>query len=182
MANNMKKILFISGSPRKGNTEFILRKICDSTHGDKELILLRNKDIRRCSGCLYCDKHEQCAIQDDAPKINKKMLEADLIIIGTPNYFDNVPGLLKDFIDRTNPFYETDVLKGKKLITIVTGGGKIRNSKKVGEQALRSFYDAHHMKLVGGYYFKALHFRDIEKSQKANGAINKIIRKINSLK
>lgn len=111
-----------------------------------------------------------------------KMQEADLIVIGTPNYFDNVPGMVKDFIDRTNPFYETDKLKGKKLITIVVGGGKIKNSKKVGEQALKSFYDAHQMKLVGSYCFQGLHLKDVEKNPKTNDPIEKIVRKINSIK
>lgn len=40
----MKKILFISGSPRKGNTEFVLNKIYKAVKGKKELILLRNKN------------------------------------------------------------------------------------------------------------------------------------------
>ena len=177
----MNKILIISGSPRKGNTEFVLNKIYKAAKGEKELISLRNKNIKHCAGCLYCDEHKKCAIQDDTQEIHKKMLEADLIVIGTPNYFDNVPGMVKDFIDRTNPFYETDKLKGKKLITIVVGGGKIKNSKKVGEQALKSFYDAHQMKLVGSYYFQGLHFKDVEVDSKANNAIDKIVRKINSL-
>ncbi|MFA6285592.1 MAG: flavodoxin family protein [Parcubacteria group bacterium] len=176
------KTLIISGSPRKGNTEFVLNKIYKSIQGEKELILLRNKNIKHCAGCLYCDEHKKCAIQDDMQDLYSKMQEADIIVLGTPNYFDNVPGLMKDFIDRTNPFYETDKLKGKKLITIVTGGGKIKNSKRVGEQALKYFSDAHQMRLVGSYCFQALHFNDAEKNPKTKIAIDKIARKINSIK
>jgi multimeric flavodoxin WrbA len=176
------KTLIISGSPRKGNTEFILNKIYKSVQDEKELILLRNKNIKHCAGCLYCDEHKKCAIQDDMQDLYSKMQKADVIVLGTPNYFDNVPGLMKDFIDRTNPFYETDKLKGKKLITIVTGGGKIKNSKRVGEQSLKYFFDAHQMRLVGGYCFQALHFDDAENDPKTSVAIDKIARKINSIK
>lgn len=176
------KTLIISGSPRKGNTEFVLNKVYKSIQGEKELILLRNKNIKHCAGCLYCDEHKKCAIQDDMQNLYSKLQEADVIVLGTPNYFDNVPGLMKDFIDRTNPFYETDKLKGKKLITIVTGGGKIKNSKRVNEQALKYFFDAHQMRLVGSYCFQALHFDDAENNPKTSVAIDKIARKINSIK
>lgn len=176
------KTLLISGSPRKSNTEFILNKIYKSIKGKKELVLLRDKNIKHCAGCLYCDKHKKCAIQDDMQELYSKVVKADVIVIGTPNYFDNVPGLLKDFIDRTNPFYETDKLKGKKLIAIVVGGGSIKNSKKVGEHALKCFIEAHQLKSAGSYYFQALHLKEIENNPKSFDMINKIVKKINSIK
>jgi multimeric flavodoxin WrbA len=175
----MKNILIISGSPRKGNTEYILNKIFEAVKGEKELILLRNKNIKHCVGCLHCDEHKKCALSDDMQELYGKIQKADLIILGTPNYFDNVPGIMKDFIDRTNLFYKTDKLKGKKLITIVVGGGKIENSKRVGEQALKYFSDGHQLELIGSYYFQALHLRDIENSSKSNLGLDKIISKIN---
>lgn len=176
------KTLMISGSPRKGNTEFILNKIYKEIDGKKELVLLRNKKIEHCAGCLYCDEHKKCAIQDDMQGLYGKIQNADLIIIGTPNYFDNVSGLMKDFIDRTNPFYETDKLKGKKLITVVVGGGKIKNSKRVGEQALKYFSNSHQLKNIGKYYFQALHLKDIEANSKMASEVKKIISKINLIK
>jgi multimeric flavodoxin WrbA len=176
MPEKFGKILIISGSPRKGNTEYILNKIYESIGGKSELILLRNKNIKHCTGCLYCDKHKKCAIKDDMQEICKKMTESDIFILGTPNYFDNVSGLMKDFIDRTNPFYETDRLKGKKMITIVVGGGKIKNSEKVGNQALKCFSYAHKLNFIGDYYFKGLNKDDIENDSKAVGVMDKIIK------
>lgn len=179
--NKIMKTLLISGSPRKGNTEFILNKIYKSIMGKKELVLLRNKNIKHCAGCLYCDKHKKCAIRDDMQGIYGKLQKADIIVLGTPNYYDNVPGLLKDFIDRLNPFYKTDKLKGKKLITIVVGGGAIKNSKMMGEQALKNFYDLQEFKLIGSYYFQALNLKEVENNPKSSGVINKIVEKINSI-
>jgi multimeric flavodoxin WrbA len=176
------KTLLISGSPRKGNTEFILNKIYKSIKGKKEMILLRNKNIKHCAGCLYCDKHKKCAIRDDMQNLYGKIIKADIIVLGTPNYYDNVPGLLKDFIDRTNIFYETDKLKNKKLITIVVGGGEIKNSKRVGEQALKYFTRGHQFKSAGSYYFQALHLKEVENNPKSSGMIDKIVKKIDSMK
>jgi len=180
----MKNILLISGSPRKGNTEFILSSIYKAVKGEKELILLRNKKIGYCSGCLYCEKHNACSINDGMREIYEKIRKADVIIIGTPNYFDNVTGILKVFMDRTNPFYNggsTSELTGKKLVTIVVGGGKIKNSKRVGETALKYFSDAHDMELASQHYFKALGSKEVETNPRNKNAINKIIKKINTL-
>ena len=111
----MTKALLISGSPRKGNTDFVLSKIYENISDDKELIFLREKQIKHCIGCLNCHNKPECVINDDMSEIRKKMLDSDVLIIGTPNYFDNISGLLKDFVDRTHPFYKAGLLKGKKL-------------------------------------------------------------------
>ena len=44
----MSKVLFISGSNRKGNTQYILEKLYDSIECDKELVLLKDKEISYC--------------------------------------------------------------------------------------------------------------------------------------
>ena len=55
----MPKVLLISGSNRKGNTEYILTKL-NEIIDDSELILLRNKNIDNCKGCLYCHNNDRC--------------------------------------------------------------------------------------------------------------------------
>lgn len=50
-------IIAVCGSPRKGNTEFVLKRILTKAEelGVKtELILLREKRIEFCDGCLSC--------------------------------------------------------------------------------------------------------------------------------
>ena len=161
------KLLAICGSPRKGNTEFMLNTVLNEIKGDKELILLREKNIKHCNGCLSCDKTNKCIIQDDMQEIYQKLIDSDILLIGTPNYFDNVPGLLKDFIDRTNPFYETDILKGKKVVVLVAGGGEIENSKRVVNQALTYFIKGHNMELIDSICFEALQLDEIKNNQEA---------------
>ena len=177
----MNKFLFISGSPRKGNTEYILSKVFDAVEGEKELILLREKNIKHCLGCLSCDKTKKCAITDDMTDIYSKIENANVIVLGTPNYYDNVSGLLKDFIDRTNPFYNTGKLKNKKLIAIVVGGGKIEDTKFVANEILKNFAEAHEMNLVDSYCFQALASNEIENNPESEKQINKIIEEIKSL-
>lgn len=176
----MPKFLIISGSPRQGNTEFILREIFTALRGEKELILLRKLNINRCRGCLSCDKLKKCVQQDDMQAIYPKMQAADVLIIGSPNYFDNVSGLMKDFIDRTNPFYKTDKLRNKKVFFIVVGGGKVKNSQRVVE-ALKYFADAHKLEVVGSYCFQALRLNDMASDSKSLKQIKEIIKKIKSL-
>jgi len=176
----MTKFLFISGSPRKGNTEFILTKIFGAVEGERELILLREKNIKHCLGCLSCSKTKKCAIVDDMADICAKIENADIIVLGTPNYYDNVSGLFKDFIDRTNPFYETGKLKGKKVVVIVVGSGEIEVTKFVTDQIIKNFTEAHEMNLIDSYCFKALAGNEIENNPEAIEQINKITEKIKS--
>lgn len=168
------KILLISASPRDGNTEIILKKIKDKLPGNGELILLRELDIKRCIGCLSCEKTKRCSLVDDMQSLYEKITGADVIIFGTPNYYDNVSGLAKDFIDRTNPLYGTGKLTGKKVISIIVGGGKIENSQRVG-QYLKYFVLTHDMVFAGEYYFQALAAGSVKNDKNLEVVINEIV-------
>lgn len=177
----MAKILFISGSPREGNTHFILKKIASQIKMKGETIFLKDRNIKHCSGCQACDQTGKCAIRDDMAQIAPKLLTAKIIIIGTPNYYDNVTGLLKDFIDRTNFLYPGLKLKRKKLVSIVVGAGNLKNSRRVVDTALQYFADAHKMDHVLAFCFKGHGPRDLEKNPHIQTKIKTITQKINSL-
>ena len=95
------KILAVCGSPRKGNTEWMLQKVLESarTEGaETELVLLRDKDIRLCNGCMTCEVDSSgrpgvCVIKDEMEPILASMLEADAFVFGTPVYFYMLSGL-----------------------------------------------------------------------------------------
>ena len=118
------KVVGICGSPRKGNTEWMLGKLLEGANKagvETELILLREKDISGCNGCLTCetegeDRKGTCRIQDDMQEICRKLMEADGIALGTPVYFEMLSGLLKNFIDRTCPIWPQ--LKQKPIVGI----------------------------------------------------------------
>lgn len=127
------KVLAINGSHRKGNTETILKKILDgaSSKGSKiELINLMDKNIYACKACSGCEENGTCNILDDFPRIFEKMLHADILVLGSPNYFNNVSALTKNFIDRMNAHWEDSRLKGKKVVLVMPGGQGPKSREK----------------------------------------------------
>lgn len=124
----MKKILSVCGSPRKGNSEAILRRLQELLKEkgiDNEIILLRQKKITPCQGCVeYCNGKLECHIKDDMPEIMEKMEKAEGLIFISPNYFKMPTGLFKDFIDRCSIFYTAgreEQFKTKKAAVIAVG-------------------------------------------------------------
>jgi len=107
-------IVGISGSPKheKSNTQYLLSKAIDAAKeelsgGDEpvETVILNISefDIQHCTGCDSCVRKLPCpqSEHDDMSKLEEKLRLADGIIIAAPSYFTSVPGVLKDFIDRS---------------------------------------------------------------------------------
>ena len=101
----MKKVLIISGSPRKnGNTAALVERFAagaaDAGH-EVEIIHLQEQKIGYCVNCNYCRNNKtDCVIDDDARKIVAKALDSDVIVLATPVYFYNVTAQMKTLIDR----------------------------------------------------------------------------------
>ena len=101
-----KKVLILSGSPRKGGNSDLL---CDEfvrgakeSGNEVEKIFLRDKEISYCTACYYCrDTGKGCVIKDDMAEILDKMLEADVIVMASPVYFYSIDAQMKIVIDRT---------------------------------------------------------------------------------
>src|SRR5512136_664336 len=133
------KIIGISGSPRKGNTEWMLGKLMEmaaQNGADVELLLLRKMEVRMCRGCLTCEEGGKerkgiCKIKDDMAEAYPKLLAADAIVLATPGYFEMLSGLLKNFLDRTCPIWPR--LEGKKIVGLAVAeegiGQAIQNFK-----------------------------------------------------
>ncbi len=107
------RLLIVCGSPRNGNTEWMLKQLQGLALADgakAELLLLRKLDVKMCNGCLACEAGGKsrkgiCSIKDDMQSIYPKLMQADAIVFGTPVYFEMLSGLLKNFIDRTCPLW-----------------------------------------------------------------------------
>jgi len=150
------KVIGVCGSPRKGNTEWVLRKLLEGVAKggiDTELILLREKDIKGCDGCLTCEaggrqRKGVCRIHDDMQEIYPKLVEADGLAFGTPVYFEMLSGLLKNFMDRTCPIWPR--LEGKPVVGIAVA------EESIGEaiENLRTYSSVCGMRWVG--HFTAL--------------------------
>jgi len=99
----MSTVLGICGSARKkGNTATLLREALNATGMESELIFLSDLTIGFCTGCLSCVKNKGVCIKDDDMKgLLEKMVEARAIVLGSPNYYYDVSGLMKNMIDRS---------------------------------------------------------------------------------
>lgn len=119
-----KKVVIISSSPSKGgNSDLLcdefLRGAQEAGH-DVEKIFLNDLDIQyiRVSD-NYRDRN--LGINDDALMVVDKMIKADVIVMATPIYFDNMCGQMKTMIDRV--FEREREVKNKEFYFIMTAGG-----------------------------------------------------------
>jgi len=97
----------INGSARKnGNTAILLDEVFNVLKNQNincEMIQLGGKQINGCKACNKCyeTKDNTCIQNDDI--VNhciKKMIEADIILLGSPTYFSNISSEMKALIDR----------------------------------------------------------------------------------
>lgn len=120
------KILVMSSSPRreKSQTLFLAKEILKGCPGtDSEIIQLCDLQIKFCHHCELCHKKILCCpVKDDVPTVLNKMLEADGIILASPNYINQVTGSLKTLLDRSSHFIHCLRLLGKYLAGCVTSG------------------------------------------------------------
>jgi len=101
------RVLGICGSPRKGNSYFLLEQALkgassvDARAVTTEAYLFRGKTFQPCKACAYCARNSgNCVIEDDFAELKAKWLAADVIVYSVPVYHMGIPGQLKCFIDR----------------------------------------------------------------------------------
>ena len=139
-----KKVLILSGSPRKGGNSDLL---CDEfmrgaieAGNDAAKIRIAEKKIGYCSACYYCRDHGGvCAKKDDMAEILQKMIDADVIVLSSPVYFYSIDAQLKALIDRTVARW-TEV-RDKEFYYIVTCADEERESQERTIECFRGYAD-----------------------------------------
>ena len=178
------KALAINGSHRKGkNTAILLKAILDYLDENgviTELVELPDYTIKYCLACNKCLFESKCSIEDDDMNmLASKMMEADVIIIGSPVYNGNVTSMLKTFMDRTRWMHMKQEMLAGKLGAIVTVAGLRNGGQEFTHEAIERFFASRHMQVVPvrdpesnifnmgvmGTLFESL--RDSEKGNKA---------------
>lgn len=124
------KIFSFIGSPRgvKSDTYKLVKKIINKakqkTKVDIEYDIFTSSKftIKNCRGCTECFFRGNCKLDkvDNFDLIKKKMLEADMIILGSPVYAATVSAQMKTFIDRLAYWAHLFILAGKPVVTVVT--------------------------------------------------------------
>ena len=126
-----KKVLILSGSPRKGgNSEILcdefLRGALEAGH-QAEKIRVAEKKIAPCLGCYHCTAHGGvCARKDDMAEVLQKMIDADVLVLASPVYFYSIDAQLKALIDRTVARWLE--VKDKEFYYIVTMADETESS------------------------------------------------------
>lgn len=175
------KVLAITASGRRnGNVNNICAKLLEGAEKaghEAELINLHDYDIKHCIGCLECSKTKKCIHKDDFEELFEKEHEADVIILAAPIYCHSLPGIMKDFIDRScssvipyvsvnasdsklsklgiareymNGFKTNAPFKAKKYITVLACSNPSKNSSdfKAVNAQLKKFTDEMGSKII----------------------------------
>ena len=175
----MTQILGICGSPRaNGNSEFALNTFLSyfGTAEEKvDTVLLSSSEIRMCIGCLNCEDKGMCPLSDDMAEISKKMKTSDIIVFSSPSYFDNIPGVFKNFIDRTNLIIEE--LKDKKVVILIVGQAD-ENSRLAAASVLKSYCDIAGMEVIGEITFSGRDIGDLSQDESVVNQIEDLAKRV----
>lgn len=122
------KILLISASPHKekSRTFFLAKEVlkgCVVGTRHSKIIHLCDYKIEFCRHCEECHrKIMQCPRKDDVLMILKSMLEAEGIILASPNYINQIAASMKALFDRSTHFIHCKRLLGKYIVGVVSSG------------------------------------------------------------
>lgn len=139
----MKKVLILSGSPRKNGNSDIL---CDEfmrgaleAGNEVEKIRVAEKSIGYCRACYACRETGVCAIKDDMAEVLQKLIDADVIVLASPVYFYSIDAQLKAVIDRTVARWLE--VKNKEFYYIVTAADGENAAAETTLQCFRGYAD-----------------------------------------
>ena len=100
-----KKIVVITGSPRKNGNSFAMTDAFIQAAEAKGHTVTRfdaaMKNVGGCHACMTCYKTgKACSFDDDFNTIAPAILEADAVVFTTPVYWYSIPAQIKGVIDR----------------------------------------------------------------------------------
>lgn len=123
------KILFINGSPnRKGNTAALAETLLKG----KEYDTLQLTDYRIGS---YGQKFED----DQLGEVIARMKAAEVVVIGSPLYWHNICGSVRNMLDRFYGLVENGEFSGRKLYFLFQGASPEKWMLEAGEYTMNRF-------------------------------------------
>ena len=122
------KIIGINASPKreKSQTRRLVLSALEgarSTGADITFIDLCDLEIKYCTACGNCYAKGECIHDDDYAEVLEKMLDADGIVFGSPNYIDSITAQLKTLFDRMADAIHCQYFTGKYGCAVCTAGG-----------------------------------------------------------
>lgn len=159
------KVVAICGSPRNGNTQAMLTEALEgakSAGAETNLILLRKHELKLPTG-------NSMPAEENMKKIHREMKGATAIIFGTPCHYNNMSALMKIFVDRFDPVWNSKEFKGKKA-GIITVGAADKESIDWAINTLKEVVEILEMELKGSVMAIAGDAGEIKKDE---GALKK---------
>lgn len=133
------RILFINGSPNKtGNTAQLAEKLL----GDRKYETLDLTDYR-------IGSYGQNFSDDELDIVISKMKEADVIVIGSPLYWHNICGSVRNVLDRFYGLVSEKDLKGRDMYFLFQGAAPEKWMLKAGEYTMKRFAGLYGMNYRG---------------------------------
>lgn len=133
------KILFINGSPNKnGNTVRLAQALL--TDNEYETINLVDYKIYS-----YGQKYED----DEFPKVVDAMRQAETIVIGSPVYWHNLSGAVRNLLDRLYGTIHKREMAGKRLFFLFQGAAPDKWMIEAGEYSIRIFTQLYGLSYMG---------------------------------
>jgi len=122
------ELVTIIGSPHglKGNTGVLLQALIDGARkagANVTTFSLAEMDVKPCNDCGLCHKTGDCSGRDEFDAIKQAMLDADGIVLASPNYIFSVSAQMKALMDRCCGLLHIQGLEGKYAAAVVTSGG-----------------------------------------------------------
>ena len=103
------KAYFINGSPRRNwNTDKVLKEAMRGAAEEgleTEEIRLYDYEYKGCISCFACKVKNSktnglCAYRDALHPVLEKLREADMVVVGSPVYYNHPAGQVRSFIER----------------------------------------------------------------------------------
>lgn len=159
------------------NTEHNCYRVLNSIKKEEDkLISLSHKNMDFCLGCQCCQKDlpKHCVLNDYITNnVYEEILKEDKIVLASPMYMSNINGIAKNLLDRMNPFYNHELLKGKKIYLIMTGYA----SKEENEEEIKSIIN--YFNSIAEYLYFDFEFLDyFVDSEENNEKIESIKQKL----
>jgi multimeric flavodoxin WrbA len=122
------KIIGINASPKgeKSQTRRLVMGVLEGARqagADITFVDICSLEIKYCTACGTCYAKGECIHDDDFPALLEKMMDADGIVLGSPNYINAVTAQLKTMLDRMADVVHCQSLAGKYGCSVCTAGG-----------------------------------------------------------
>lgn len=132
------RILFINGSPNKeGNTAALAEVLLSG----KEYETLNLTDYR-------IGSYGQNFPDDQLDVVIEKMKESDVIVIGSPLYWHNICGSVRNMLDRFYGLVPEGSLSGRTLYFLFQGASPEKWMMEAGEYTMKRFAGLYGMRYV----------------------------------